>query len=271
MLDYHIHSTHSLDATASVAGMCARAIELGLAEIAFAEHVDNNPLDDCFGRFDPRAFSGEIEQAGRRFGDRLRILKGVELGEPHLYPREIGELLSRSAFEVVIGAVHWIGDTIISIDAFSHLDVEALYHRYFDEVLKTAEQSDIDVLAHIDLVKRFGVKYLGPFHVEPFRGQIEAVLRTIIRRGIALEVNTSGLRQPCREPFPGPEILALYRELGGHLVTMGSDAHTPEHLGSGLAEALEMIRAAGFESVTSYRARVASSEKTTGVQDLGSR
>jgi len=265
--DYHVHSTYSGDGKASIGAMCARAVELGIAEIAFTEHVDNNPLDQCFGRFDPDVFSREIDEAREQFGDGLHILKGVEVGEPHLYPNEVEELLTKHTFDLVIGAVHWVGDTIISVDAFSHLDVDALYHRYFDEVLRMAEQSDFDVLVHLDLVKRFGVKYLGPFQVAPFRDQVQAILRAIIRRGMALEVNTSGLRQPCEEPFPGREILALYRELGGHLITIGSDAHRSEDVGSGLAEAAELVWAAGFDSITTYRGRVPSPHECIGGGD----
>jgi histidinol-phosphatase (PHP family) len=255
MIDYHIHSTHSGDGHASIEEMCRRAIERGLSEIAFTDHFDNNPADDCYGLWDAADFCRDVDECRQQLGDRVRILKGVELGEPHLYPMQIQRAIGGIEFDLVVGAVHWVGDTVVSVDAFSHQDVHALYHDYFDEVLRAVECANFDVLAHLDLVKRFGVKYLGPFGIEPYREQIEAILRAMIERGIALEVNTSGYRQPCGEPFPALEILRLYREFGGELITIGSDAHLPEHLGFGLEQGMELIREAGFEAITLYRDR----------------
>jgi len=252
LLDYHVHSTYSGDGKASVEQMCERAVELHITEIAFTEHLDHNPVDVSYGNFDVDSFCAQIDGARARFDGRLRILKGVEFGEPHLYQRQLEELRADNLFDFIMGAVHWVGDTIVAIDAFSRLDVGELYRLYFDEVLKAVESGGFDVLAHFDLVKRYGVKYAGPFRLEPFREQIASILAAMIEREIALEVNTSGLRQPCREPFPSFEILELYRQLGGDLITIGSDAHRIEQMGFGLHEGVEMIRAAGYNSVAVY-------------------
>lgn len=255
MLDYHVHSTCSGDGKASVEQMCARAVELGICEIAFTEHVDNNPEDICYDKFDLDSFCRQTDLAQAKFGEALRIVKGAEFGEPHLYRRQLEELCDSGGLDFIMGAVHWVGDTIVAVDAFADSDVERLYYSYFDEVLKAVECGGFDVLAHFDLVKRFGVKYAGPFRLEPFREQIASILTVMIERGIALEVNTSGLRQPCAEPFPSLEILKLYRELGGELITVGSDAHRIEQLGFGLRQGLSLIRAAGFDAVALYHER----------------
>lgn len=237
--------------------MCRLAVERGIAEIAFSDHLDNNPDDDCYGLFDAARFCREVDECRERFGDRLTILKGAELGEPHLYPREIERIVGGERFDFLTGGIHWVGDAVVSVESptgqTSRASQTALYRDYFDEVLRAVECANFHVLAHLDLVKRFGVKYAGPFSVEPYREQIEAILRTMIERGIALEVNTSGCRQPCGEPFPGIETLRLYREFGGELITVGSDAHLAEHLGFGLEAGLRMIREAGFDSITTYR------------------
>lgn len=253
MLDLHVHSVLSGDASSSIQEMCARAVEMGITTLAFTEHLDHNPVDMCYGMFDLNRYMQEIHEARSRFS-RLTILTGVEFAEPHLYPSEL-EGISAWELDVVLGAVHWVGDDLAAIDTLENTDVPDLYRRYFEDVLKTAELGGFDVLAHIDLVKRFGVKYLGPFALEEYREQIAAVLKAIIRHGIALEVNTSGLRQPCAEPFPALETLKLYRDLGGELVTIGSDSHSIRQLGFGLAEGLEMIRTAGFDSIVVYRDR----------------
>ena len=233
--------------------MCARAVEIGIGEIAFTEHFDNNPADLCFGKFDYDSYISQIEAARARF-DSLRILTGIEFGEPHMYPEQI-QAVREWKLDVVLAVVHWVGDKIIAVDEFGDSDVESMYDRYFDEVLKTARVGGFDVLAHFDLMKRFGVKYAGPFRFESFRDRIAAILEAMIERGIALEMNTSGLRQPCRETFPGPGTLKLYRELGGELITIGSDAHRIEQLGFGLDEGMSLIRAAGFDRIAVYRSR----------------
>jgi len=257
LLDYHVHSTHSGDGRAPLEEMCRLAVERGIAEIAFSDHLDNNPDDDCYGLFDAARFCREVDECRERFGDRLTILKGAELGEPHLYPREIERIVGGERFDFLTGGIHWVGGDVVSVDlppdSPGAVDWPALYRDYFEEVLRAVECANFHVLAHLDLVKRFGVKSLGPFGIGPYRERIEAILRAMIGRGVALEVNTSGLRQPCRETFPGPETLRLYRDLGGELITVGSDAHLPEHLGFGLEAGLRMIREAGFDSITTYR------------------
>lgn len=256
LIDYHVHSTHSGDGHVSVEEMCRLAIERGLAEIAFSDHLDNNPEDQCYGLFDAADFCRDVDECRERFGDRLLILKGAEIGEPHLYPREIERIIGDCRFDFLTGGIHWVGDEVVSVDRpTGQTSQTGLYRAYFDEVLRAVECADFDVLAHLDLVKRFGVKYLGPFTIEPYRERIKAILRVMIERGIALEVNTSGYRQPCGEPFPALETLRLYRELGGELITIGSDAHRPEHLGFGLEQGIGLIREAGFEAITLYRDR----------------
>lgn len=253
LFDYHVHSTCSGDGRVSIEDMCARAVEIGIGEIAFTEHVDNNPADLCYGTFDYSFYIAQIESARRKF-DSLRILTGIEFGEPHMYPEQI-QAIREWDLDVVLAVVHWVGDVIVAVDEFGDSDVGEMYDLYLDEVLKTAQVGGFDVLGHFDLVKRFGVKYAGPFRFESFKERIAAILEAMIERGIALEVNTSGLRQPCRETFPGLRTLKLYRELGGGLVTIGSDAHRIEQLGFGLEEGVSLIRAAGFDRIAVYRSR----------------
>ena len=239
MLDYHVHSTCSGDGKASIDEMCARAVELGIREIAFTEHVVYNPADVCFGRFDLDRYRSEIDAARRKFD--LTILTGIEFCDPHVYPSELA--IARTwGLDIIMGSVHWVGDAMISVDSFAGLDVMETYHRYFDEVLKAVQTGGFDVLAHFDLVKRFGARHVGPFRLQPFKGQVTAILEVMIERKIALELNTSGLRQPCGEMFPGRETLELYRKLGGRLVTIGSDSHRVEQLGYGLKEGLSLLR-----------------------------
>lgn len=141
---------------------------------------------------------------------------------------------------------------MVAVDSFEGLDMQAVYRLYFDELLKTVEAGGFDILAHFDLPKRFGTKYGGPFQLETFRKQVTAILEVMVDRRIGMELNTSGLRHPCGEMFPGREILELYRNLGGKLITIGSDAHRIEQLGYGLKEGLLLLRSLGFSEPKAY-------------------
>ena len=222
--------------------MCARAVELGISEIAFSEHLVYNPADICYGTFDLDSYRSEIDAARSKFD--LKILTGIEFCDPHVFPDRLAECRTLG-LDLIIGSVHWVGDAMISVDSFAGLDVMETYHQYFDEVLKAVQTGGFDILAHFDLVKRFGVRY-APFRVESFREQIKAILEVMIERRIALELNTSGLRQPCAEMFPSRETLELYRSLGGRLITIGSDAHRVEQLGYGLKEGMALLRGVGL-------------------------
>lgn len=253
LCDYHVHSTCSGDGRVSIEDMCAQAISLGIGEIAFTEHYDNNALDLCYGKFDYPRYVSEIEAARAKFPE-LRIFTGVEFGEPHVYPSQI-DVVRAWNLDVVLGVAHWVGDVLVAVDGFGDADVRALYDGYFGEVRKTVEAGGFDVLAHFDLVKRYGVKYVGSFDFRRFRDRIAAILETMVADGIGLEVNASGLRQPCGETFPGIETLRLYKDLGGRMVSIGSDSHRLDQLGFGLREALDLIGQSGFDAITRYRAR----------------
>ena len=129
------------------------------------------------------------------------------------------------------------------------------YVPYFEELLLAARSGLGDVLGHLDLVKRYGTTHYGPFEPRVFEEEIRAVLRAAIDANLALEVNSSGLRQGTGEPYPGLTVLRWYRELGGEILTVGSDAHSTDDLGAGIPEVVDLVRSAGFRAIASFEAR----------------
>jgi histidinol-phosphatase (PHP family) len=129
------------------------------------------------------------------------------------------------------------------------------YAPYFEELLRAAQSGLGDVLGHLDLVKRYGVAHYGPLEPTAFEEEIRAVLHAAIESGTGLEINTSGLRQAPAEPYPAPTVLRWYREMGGEIVTTGSDAHHASDLGAGIAEALDLARKTGFRAVATFEQR----------------
>jgi histidinol-phosphatase (PHP family) len=262
-LDLHVHSDCSDDGTSSIADYAWRAAALGLAEVGFCEHVDLDPRDSGFGYLKPNRYDQEMA-AARTQVPTVRLRQGIEIAYQAGREGEIRAWLDGHAWDYVVTSVHVVdyadGWAIVSEPRTAHAyfashDQRQAYVPYFEELLRAAQSGLGDVLGHLDLVKRYGTAHYGPFDPFCFEGEIRAVLQAAIAGGIGLEVNTSGLRQSPGEPYPGLRVLRWYRELGGEVLTMGSDAHHSDSLGAGMREALDLMQEAGFRAVTTFEAR----------------
>ncbi len=267
LVDYHIHTTFSEDARSS-APQCARvALERGLAGIIFTEHLEFAPDPD-----DPEpGYVPERILEARRYAEALADLRadlrgklsiglGVELGlEPH---NLAGATPYLKAYELpldyVLGSLHAIRGILVQFPEFTDpLGPAAAADLYFERLLAGVRQAaslDLcDAVGHLDLVKRS--PSFDKFNLDDHREKVEELLRVIIEAGIGLEVNTSGWRQAPGEPYPGPETLALYRRMGGEILTVGSDSHSAATVGGEAARALDYVRAAGFQYLTLFSGR----------------
>jgi len=253
--DYHVHSSFSSDCQARMADMCRAASDRGVPEIAFTEHLDLIPEDESPGFFQPEAWWQELERCRRDFAGRLVIRAGVEIGEPHRYAAQSDPFLSGYDWDFLLGSVHYFaGRWVFGRETFD-APAAVVYRQYFDEVTRMAAEADIDAVAHADIVKRYGFEAYGPFDPLPYEAEIRRLLRTCAQRGLALEVNSGTLRRGIQEPSPGRLLLEWFREEGGTRLTLGSDAHIPEHVALGLDRVQRMARDAGFASVTCFDRR----------------
>ncbi|MBW3657450.1 MAG: PHP domain-containing protein [Actinobacteria bacterium] len=266
--DSHTHTQWSWDATAGdMVGSCARAVELGLPAIAFTEHVDITrwviPPDRqermtvhgrgvaSDGRFDPPpldvdGYRASLEHCRERFPE-LRILSGVELGEPHWFPDEVDELLASGAFDRILGSQHtveldgrpWIVDSLDHGDVPPDLTPEAIVRAHLSEMLELVTGCDrFEVLAHVDYAVRRWPDGPAAFPVTRFEEEFREVLRALAGTDRTLELNTV---------IPlDRRIVAWWVDVGGRTLTFGSDAHAPAVVGHGLAEAAGLARSLGF-------------------------
>jgi len=257
VIDCHLHSDCSGDCTASMMDMCRAAVERGLKIICFTEHIDFEPTDVCYEQFDYDLYKSKIAEARGAFDGVLDIRCGIEVDFVTRYRSEIGEFLSRTEFDYVLGASHYVDGVILEDHElyFPGKTAEEAYAPFFENALAAVETGWFDTLAHLDLCKRYGVRYHGPFDWTPYREIIVRVLTAVISRGMSLEINTSGLRQSPEDMYPSRDLLRLYASLGGKLIALGSDAHKPEHVGAGMQTAIEVARELGFTSVSTYSAR----------------
>ncbi len=252
-----MHSRNSCDSDATMAQMAAVALERGLCEIAFTEHYDLNPADQCPGFYDPASFFEQIEVARAEFEPQgLTIRAGVEMGEPHLYRETQGPVLSRWPYDVVLGSLHWVGDHNVFDPAYYQARTPAeAFGPYFAELVEMIEGGGFEVLAHVDVVKRTGFDVYRQFDTCAWEDLYRPVWQACLDHGIAVEINTGGWRRDVREAHPALESLRWYREMGGELLTLGSDAHRPEHVAYRFEDALALARAAGFSRVCTFHQR----------------
>ncbi len=255
--DYHVHTHFSVDSQVSMAQMCHAALELGIGEIAFADHFDNHPGDYGRGFYDPQAYFAALEQARREFEPRgLTIRAAVELGEVHRFEEEWQPVIRRWPYDVVLGSLHWVGDqSVFDQEFLASRPPEETIGAYFDELAAMARHGGFDILAHPDIIKRAGYVVYGRFEIAEWEERVRAVWQGCIDNGIAVEINTSGLRQPVAQTFPTLEALRWYREMGGERLTIGTDSHRVETAGFGLAQALEIAREAGFRRLCVFERR----------------
>jgi histidinol-phosphatase (PHP family) len=258
--DLHTHTEFSWDTgTGDMEGSCARAVQLGLPAIAFTEHTDFVTWDVTPATLPDRlrahitddrhltpppldvdGYLAAIDRCRARFPS-LKIITGVELGEPHWFPSQAASLVSAAPFERVIGSLHslLVGDRFRLVeDEYPLRGVADVLRDYFAEAIRMIESCALfSTLTHLD----YAVRYLPAgvaFTIGDFEEEIRAVLRALATSGRALEVNT--------RRGPEPEFVTWWRESGGRAVCFGSDAHRPDLVATGFADAAAMVEAAGF-------------------------
>ncbi|QZY29104.1 PHP domain-containing protein [Nocardioides coralli] len=260
--DSHVHSEWSWDAPGgSMAESCRRAVDLGLPAIAFTEHVDHTvwrvatellaPEDHLTrmsedGLLRPPAFDVEgylaaVEECRDRFPE-LRVLSGLELGEPHRHAPQVGDVLRRGDFDRVLGSVHSLpsgSEYAEPPGLFPRLGAAEVLRRYLAEVVDLASSDGhFEVLAHIDYPLRSWPSHAAPFDPHDFEHDFRETLRAVASSGRALEVST---RVPLHRL-----LLRWWREEGGQAVSFGSDAHDPASVARGFRAVVHLAESEGF-------------------------
>jgi histidinol-phosphatase (PHP family) len=253
--DYHTHSNFSADCRFAMPDMCLSAIEKGISEIGFTEHFDLHPDDTTRDWFRLEPWVAELERCRSVFAGQLIIRAGIELGEPHLFQEGTREILSQYPFDYALGSLHWVGrESVFDRTSFQRPADEA-FRLYFEELARMADAGGFEILSHFDVPVRTAFEVYGEYDACRYEEPARAVLAKCIERGIAVEINSAALRRPANVLNPGPHILRWYAEMGGEMLTLGSDAHRPEHLAADLDVAVQAARDAGFKYVTRFEQR----------------
>lgn len=259
----HMHSAFaSFDAEGSLGGMIAASAEAGLSLICFTDHMDM--ADEKTGRARNSlperrdSFLRRRAAAESLLPPELTVRFGMELGGPMQLPVEAAEAVELPELDFVIASVH----NIPNVPDFYFYpfgceeECEALNRRYLLELLRLAEFPDFDVMGHIGYTTRYMHQrgFDECITVEKYGDELRALLARLIENGKGIECNTSGYRD-AGAPYPGEDILRLYRSLGGEIITVGSDAHNPSQVAFGIREGYELLKNCGFRYVSEFRER----------------
>jgi histidinol-phosphatase (PHP family) len=256
MYDYHTHSYFSADSDEPLENMVRRAASLGIKEYAVTDHYDPKYKNEAYHfELDVEAYTEELEILAKKYGSEIKLIKGIELGIQHDATDDCAATVSSYPFDFVIGSFHCaegfdIGDPAYCRDR----PAEELYRGFYGYMLKCLDTyKDYDVLGHFNVIDRYAGD-IPPDDV--YRDLAEAVVRRLVDDGKGIEINTSSFRYGMGgRTTPPADILRLYAESGGEIVTIGSDAHRTRHVGHMLDRACLMAREAGLKYLATFENR----------------
>lgn len=254
-----MHTLFSPDGRATIQEMAARAAELGLGSICITEHMDMDTPhgEDVWPEVDTEAYRSAFLAAQSNFFGILDMGFGIEYGmQAHLEARGRA-YLARYPFDFVIASCHATHRKDPSGRAFYQgRPKKEAYREYFEDLGRClALFDDYDVCGHIDYVVRYGPGKDEGYAYAQYADVIDPLLRTLVEKGKGVEVNTGAIRYGLRELNPCTDILRRYRQLGGEVVTVGSDAHRPQDIALGFDRAREVLLACGFTRYAVFRGR----------------
>jgi len=256
LVDYHMHSDLSIDARDPLEELARAAIRVGLREIGVSDHLDTDPLDPGYGRYDEALADQALERARAVAGDRLTIRKGVEVCYQPQFHEVAGRLVAGlRQVDFVIGSVHFLDRRYPDPAAFEGEARHRTYRRYIADCLKSVESGFFDILGHFEHLRRHDEQAGRSYDPQEYAEEIDALLRALISREMVLELNMSGLRRPGGHVYPSRWTLRRYRELGGEAVSIGSDAHCAADVGAGIGRGLALLQELGFRYVVTFKNR----------------
>lgn len=265
LTDYHVHCEFSDDSVYPMEDVVRDAIGLGLEEICFTDHVDYGIKVDWdsgeeirwrngepFANVDYPRYFAKIADLQEKYGDRIRIRRGLELGVQSHTIDAYNRLTAKYPLDFAILSIHQVHDQEFWNGEFQEGRTQGEYNEeYYREMLRVVQSfKHYSVLGHMDLIVRYDKAGVYPF--EKVKDLITEILKVVIADGKGIELNTSSVRYGLSDTQPSRDILRLYRELGGQIITLGSDSHRPDHLGAHIASSMELLKELGYEAFCTF-------------------
>lgn len=256
--DFHLHSSFSTDSKTPMEEMVKRGIGLGLKTMCFTEHMDFDfPMNELDFQLDTKSYQTELFGLKEKYCSQIELLFGVELGlQTHLSER-LKEYTAAYPFDFVIGSSHVVDGMDPYFPEFFHgRKEEEAYRAYFQSIIDNVKAySGMDIYGHIDYIVRYGPTKNKNYSYEQYRDILDQILEILIDKGVGIELNTAGFKYQLGQPHPHPKLIKRYRELGGEIITIGSDAHSAEHIAYKFQRAKEILENFGFHYYAEYRNR----------------
>lgn len=260
LCDLHIHSNNSFDAVSSVDEICKKAIDLGIGTIAITDHCEAefiNKFKNCeFGNFNkliPQSISDTV-QAIEKYKGKLKIIRGLELGEPMHDLEQTQIALEYGEFDFILASVHNLRERVdFYYMDYNRVEISQILNEYFDELAETATFEHFDSLAHLTYPLRYIFERKGFLpDLSAYSDKIDRIFNILIKNNKALEINVSGLFKPMKQTLPDLSLVKRFYELGGKYITIGTDAHTVDYVGKGIEVGFEVAKKAGFTHYTVF-------------------
>lgn len=265
LADYHVHTEFSDDSVYPMEQVVKDAIAMKLNEICFTDHVDYGIKEDWdsgrpiiyrgeepLANVDYPVYAARIRELQYLYEMQIDIKMGMEFGiQTYTIPR-YEDLFRKYPFDFIILSIHQVNDQEFWTQDFQQGKSQEEYNRrYYEEMLDIVKKyQNYSVLGHMDLIARYDENGIYPFEkVEPI---ITEILKIVIENGKGIELNTSYHRYGLKDSTPSGNILKRYRELGGDVITIGSDSHSPGQLGAYIEDAKQLLKSFGFRYFCTY-------------------
>lgn len=256
MVDFHTHCNYSPDSNASMVEMIEHAIEIGITDLAFTDHVDYDPDIDFVSQnwdFDRNDSERTLNRYKNEYKGRINLYQGLEIGvQPHLYKKN-SEIVKANAYDFVIASLHTVEKRDMYQRKFfeNHSDKEAIriyYRELYESIVKF---NDFSVIGHLDLYLRYKPE-LKSVDLLEFGDIVETIFKLLIENGKGIELNAGGHRYGIGHSNPHDRLLKMYREMNGEVISLGSDAHSPNYLGHQYQQNIELLKKLGFKYICTF-------------------
>ncbi len=264
LTDLHCHTNFSHDSKAEPDEVIQAALEKGIHTLALTDHLDLDFVD--YGMtldFDVLERKEAMLKLKEKYRGQIKLIYGIELGQPYNYPDFADKVIKDGEFEFVIGSVHNLKnmpDFYFIHYSRMRFDEEGvkgiadnLFSRYLDDLYKLTELPYIDTIAHCTYPCRYMTEGGMDFDIKPYYPMYEKIFKNAVKNGKMIEINTSNIRRGFGFTMPDTDILQIYKDCGGRYVTIGADAHRPHEVGADIEVGYAKAQALGLQVFTDIK------------------
>ncbi|MCG8482238.1 MAG: histidinol-phosphatase HisJ family protein [Clostridia bacterium] len=256
MYDYHVHTSFSADCEAPINDIIESAIEKGVKEIAITDHIDYDyPSKQIDFSLDFEAYHRTLNDCREKYKDRIDVIKGLEVGLQHHVIDQSKEAVDAHPYDFVICSFHAAEKKELHFgDYFENKTPLNAYIDFYTYTYQCLEAfQSYNVVGHINIIDRYK-KYIDkPIEFMGYFDIVEAIFKRVIQNGKGIEINTSSFRYNMDVLSPTMEMLKLYKELNGEIITVGSDAHSPDYIGHQIDYIYDLLKHLGFKYISTFR------------------